>query len=69
MLAKICLQMLSKCQNVKVTGLKAFKKCPIFWFDLVEMSDVRPNQEGVVTDLEREYITLLRGREQMLVSI
>ncbi len=67
MLAKIFLQTLSKCQNVEVTGLKAFKKCPIFWSDLVEMSDVRPNREGVVTGLEREYITLLRGREQMLV--
>ena len=59
----------SKYQNVKVTDLKAFKKFPIFWSDLVEMSDVRPNQEGVVTGLEREYITVLRGREQMLVSI
>ena len=50
-------------------AFKAFKKCLIFLSDLVEMSNVRPNQEGVVTGLEREYITLLRGREQMLVSI
>ena len=41
----------SKCQNVKVAGLKAFKKCPIFWSDLVKMSDVRPNWDGVVTGL------------------
>ena len=41
----------SKCQNVKVTGLKAFKKCPILWSHLVEMSDVRQNWDGVVTGL------------------
>ena len=47
--------MLSKYQNVKVTGLKAFKKCLIFLSDLVEMSYVRPNQEGVVTGLSKYY--------------
>ena len=51
-LAKICLQMPSKCQNVKVAGLKAFKKCLIFWSDLVKISDVQPNWEGVATGLD-----------------
>ena len=44
--------MLSKCQNVKVAGLKAFKKCLIFWSDLVKISDVQPNWEGVATGLD-----------------